>query len=105
MHMFVNDLILNACVKTTEMFICEKILANADIMVSNVLKLSQRFSTQWNLLCWKYKVLFWVQTQTQNPRIHKLLIFNQTLKIDTYEEKYIHSNWNTLGNRKCKYPR
>ena len=24
--MFVNDLILNACVKTTEMFICEKIL-------------------------------------------------------------------------------
>ena len=102
MHMFVNDLILNACVKTTEMFICEKILANADIMVSNVLKLSQRFSTQWNLLCWKYKVLFWVQTQTQNPRIHKLLIFNQTLKIDTYEEKYIHSNWNTLGNRKCK---
>jgi len=47
--MFVNDLILNACVKTTEMFICEKILTNADIMValqSNVLKLSQRFSTQ-----------------------------------------------------------
>jgi hypothetical protein len=26
MSMFVNDLILNACVKTTEMFICEKIL-------------------------------------------------------------------------------
>ena len=26
MQMFVNDLILNACVKTTEMFICEKIL-------------------------------------------------------------------------------
>ena len=24
-NMFVNDLILNACVKTTEMFICEKI--------------------------------------------------------------------------------
>ena len=23
MQMFVNDLILNACVKTTEMFICE----------------------------------------------------------------------------------
>jgi hypothetical protein len=32
--MFVNDLILNACVKTTEIFICEKILANAEIMVS-----------------------------------------------------------------------
>ena len=26
MNIFVNDLILNACVKTTEMFICEKIL-------------------------------------------------------------------------------
>jgi hypothetical protein len=26
MKMLVNDLILNACVKTTEMFICEKIL-------------------------------------------------------------------------------
>ena len=26
MQMFVNDLILNACVKTTEMFICEKVL-------------------------------------------------------------------------------
>ena len=26
MQMFVNVLILNACVKTTEMFICEKIL-------------------------------------------------------------------------------
>ena len=53
MHMFVNDLILNACVKMTKMFICEKILTNADIMVallSNVLKLSQRFSTQLNLL-------------------------------------------------------
>jgi hypothetical protein len=96
MHMFVNDLILNACVKMTKMFICEKILTNADIMVallSNVLKLSQRFSTQLNLLYWKYKILFWVQTQ--NPRIHKLLIFNQTLKIDTHEKKYIHSIWNT----------
>jgi hypothetical protein len=29
MQMFVNDLILNARVKTTEMFICEKILANS----------------------------------------------------------------------------
>jgi hypothetical protein len=28
MNMFVNDLILNACVKTTEMFICEKIFNN-----------------------------------------------------------------------------
>jgi hypothetical protein len=27
--MFVNDLILNACVKMTEMFICEKILTTS----------------------------------------------------------------------------
>jgi hypothetical protein len=29
MHMFVNDLILNACVKTTKIFICEKILTTS----------------------------------------------------------------------------
>ena len=29
MKMFVNDLILNACVKMTEMFICEKILTTS----------------------------------------------------------------------------
>jgi hypothetical protein len=29
MNMFVNDLILNVCVKTTEMFICEKILTTS----------------------------------------------------------------------------
>jgi hypothetical protein len=29
MNMFVNDLILNACVQTTEMFICEKILTTS----------------------------------------------------------------------------
>jgi hypothetical protein len=29
MQMFVNDLILNAYVKTTEMFICEKILTTS----------------------------------------------------------------------------
>jgi hypothetical protein len=29
MQMFVNDLILNACIKTTEKFICEKILTTS----------------------------------------------------------------------------
>jgi hypothetical protein len=29
MNMYVNDLILNACVKTTEMFIWEKILTTS----------------------------------------------------------------------------
>ena len=27
-----------------------------------------------------------------NLRIHELVIFNQTTKIDTHEEKYFHSN-------------
>ena len=30
MNMFVNYLILNACVKTTEMLICEQILTTSD---------------------------------------------------------------------------
>ena len=29
MKIFVNNLILNACLKTTEMFICEKILTTS----------------------------------------------------------------------------
>ena len=38
-HVFVNDLILNACVKMTEMFICEKILTtsgNKNILVVKI---------------------------------------------------------------------
>jgi hypothetical protein len=46
--------------------------------LSNDLKVSRRFATQWNLLCWKYK-------------IHEPVNFNQTTKIDTHEEKYFHS--------------
>ena len=48
------------------------LLHNYTAHLSNVLKLSRRFATQWNLLCWKYKIhkfYFWVQTQ--NPRIYK----------------------------------
>jgi hypothetical protein len=33
--MFVNYLILNACVKTTEMFICEKILTTSGNIFPN----------------------------------------------------------------------
>jgi hypothetical protein len=33
--MVVNDLILNACVKTTEMFICEKILTTSGKLLPN----------------------------------------------------------------------
>ena len=35
MNMFVNYLILNACVKTTEMFICEKILTTSGNILPN----------------------------------------------------------------------
>jgi hypothetical protein len=37
MKMFVNDLILNAYVNTTEMFICEKILTTS-VPVKNLLQ-------------------------------------------------------------------
>ena len=30
-------------------------------------------------------------TKSTNLRIHKLVFFNQTTKIDTHEEKYFHS--------------
>jgi hypothetical protein len=36
MKMFVNDLILNACVKTTEMFICEKIWTTSGIKTLHI---------------------------------------------------------------------
>ena len=31
--------------------------------------------------------------KSTNLRIHELVIFNQTAKIDTHEEKYFHSSW------------
>jgi hypothetical protein len=54
------------------------------------------FETQWNLLCWKYKIKFYFGTNTKsmNLRIHEIVIYNQTMKIDTHEEKYFHSIWN-----------
>jgi hypothetical protein len=36
MQMFVNVLILNACVKTTEMFICEKILTTFGKKITSI---------------------------------------------------------------------
>ena len=35
------------------------------------------------------QILFWVQTQ--NPQIYEIVIFNQTTKIETHEEKYFRS--------------
>jgi len=58
------------------------------------LKLSRSFETQWNLLCWKYKInkfYFGTNTKSTKLQIHELVIFNQTTKIDTHEEKYFHS--------------
>jgi hypothetical protein len=58
------------------------------------LKLSRSYETQWNLLCWKYKIhkfYFGTNTKSTNLQIHELVIFNQTTKIDTHEEKYFHN--------------
>ena len=62
--------------------------------LSNVLKLSRSFETQWNLFCWKYKfneLCFGTSTNSTNLRIHELVIFSKTTKIDTHDEKYFHS--------------
>jgi hypothetical protein len=69
-------------------------LHNSTAHLSNVLKLSRSFENQWNLLCWKYKInefYFGTNTKFTNLWINKLVIFNQTTKIDTHEEKYFHS--------------
>ena len=67
-------------------------LHNSTAHLSNVLKFSQIFATQWNL-CWKYKIhQNYFGHKPTNLRIHDLVIFNQTTKIDTHEEKYFHSN-------------
>jgi hypothetical protein len=66
-------------------------LHNSTAHLSNVLKLSRSFETQWNLLFWKYKIsklYFWYK-----HKIHEFVIFNQTTKINTHEEKYFHSMW------------
>jgi hypothetical protein len=54
-------------------------------------------------------------TKSTNLRIHDIVIFNQTTKIDTHKEKYFHSIWltlikassykdlNTLNIRRCVY--
>jgi hypothetical protein len=43
------------------------------------------FNIIWNLSCWKYKInefYFGTNTKPTNLRIHELLIFNKTTKID-----------------------
>ena len=71
-------------------------LHNYTIHLSNVLKFSRRFATKWNLLCWKYKShTFYFRYK---HKIHELVIFNQTTKINAQEEKYFHSNSNIVGS-------
>ena len=38
------------------------------------------------------ELYFGTNTKSMNLQIHELVIFNQTTKIDTHEEKYFHSN-------------
>ena len=69
-------------------------LHNSTAHLSNALKLSRSFDTQWNLSCSKYKInKFYSGTNTKSTNlwIHELVIFNQTTKIDTHEEKYFHN--------------
>jgi hypothetical protein len=65
-------------------------LHNSTAHLSNVLKLSRSFETQWNLSCWKYKINEFYFGYKH--KIHEIVIFNQTTKIHTHEEKYFHSN-------------
>ena len=39
------------------------------------------------------KFYFGANTKSTNLRIHELVIFNQTMKIDFHEEKYFHSSY------------
>ena len=71
------------------------LLHNYMAHLSNVLKLSRRFAS------FPMKLIYYVEnikstnsilgTNTKS-RIHKLVIFIQTTKIDAHEEKYFHSN-------------
>jgi len=49
-----------------------------------VLKFSRSFDTQWNLLCWKYKInefYFGTNTKSTNLRIQELVIFTKPRKL------------------------
>ena len=84
----------------TLIFTLHFLLHNYAAHLSNVLKLSRRIATHWNLLYWKYKVhnFFYLGTNTKSTklRIHELVIFNQTTRSDAHEEKYFHSNYSGL---------
>ena len=55
----------------------------------NVLKLSRSFETQWNLLCWKYKI-----NEFYFGYKHKIVSFKQTTKKGTFTVIIIIKNYN-----------
>jgi len=61
--------------------------------LSNVLKLSRSFDTSETFYVENIKStnLILVEHKIPNIRIHELVLFNQTTKIDTNEEKNLHS--------------
>jgi hypothetical protein len=82
-------------------------LHNYTAHLSDVLKLFQGFATHCNLL-WIYvenikstNFIFSINTKSTNLRIHELVIFNQTTKIDAHEEKYFHNilDCNKIGSK------
>jgi len=75
----------------TLMFTLHFLLHDYVAHLSNVLKLSRRIVTQWNILYWKYKVHNFFLFGYKH-KIHEFVIFNQTTNIDAHEEKYFHSN-------------
>jgi hypothetical protein len=68
-------------------------LHNSTAHLSNVLKLSRSFDS--SETCYvemiKSTNFILVHTKSMNLQIHELVLFNQTTKIDTHEEKYFHS--------------
>ena len=63
-------------------------LHNSTAHLSNVLKLSRSFETQWNLLCWKYKIKeFYFGSKHKNHKFTN------------------HRNCNFLPNHENWYPR
>ena len=69
-------------------------LHNSTAHLSNKLKLSRRFATNETYYVENIKYTNFIlgtNTKSTNLRIHELVNFNQTTKIDTHEEKYFHS--------------
>jgi hypothetical protein len=70
--------------------------STSDYIILQLVCLMYWFATQWDLICWKYKIHKFnlgTTTKSTNFWICELVIFNQTTKIDIHEEKYFHYTW------------